>query len=244
MLVLATQAAVFAATCYVVAEHEGGACVVVDPGVGVADAAQRLVAAHGLRPVAVAATHAHPDHVWDAARLQQAWDVPVLLARADQDRLADPAEALGPALADAFGALTADPWVAPEQVAVLGPDGLDVGELHLATVAAPGHTPGSTVLIAPGAPASTSVLPTPLIRDLPAPSAIALTGDVLFAGSIGRVDLPGGDPRAMSATLQSLVRRLPADAWLLPGHGPITTTALERARNPYLRPGWLARGTV
>jgi glyoxylase-like metal-dependent hydrolase (beta-lactamase superfamily II) len=94
---------------------------------------------------------------------------------------------------------------------------LDLGGIRVLARHAPGHTPGSTLYLVEvdGAP-------------------VVLTGDVLFAGSVGRTDLPGGDPAVMERTLREVVRALPADAHVLPGHGPATRTDVERRTNPYL----------
>lgn len=246
VLVLTAQAAVFAANCYVVAPRAGGACLIIDPGAGVADAVEALVAEHGLEPVAIAATHGHPDHIWDAARLGDSWGIPLYLHADDLDRLSDPARALGPGVAEAFlGLVPGAPWRAPADVRPLPtlPE-LDVGhDIRLGLVHAPGHTPGSTLFVADGAASADSVLPRSVTgRPLPHGTPLVFTGDVLFAGSVGRTDLPGGDGPTMAITLGHLRDGLPREAWLLPGHGPMSTMAFERARNPYLDPGWLARG--
>ncbi len=235
----------FAATCYVVAAGPGDRCLVLDPGVGVTPEVTRLVRAHGLDPVAVAATHGHPDHLWDAALLCEEWDVPFLLGAADLDRLADPARALGPGMAEAFVGMAGTPWRRPGVVEALpAADTLDLGDgLRLRLVAAPGHTPGSTVYVSDDAPHPESAVPPSVTgRPLPATSAVAFTGDVLFAGSIGRMDLPGGNETAMVATLARLRAVLTPDTWVLPGHGPSSTMSVEAARNPYLSPRWSAPG--
>lgn len=242
MLVLSTQARVFAATCYLIAPRSGGPCLVLDPGVGVSARVADLVDAHGLTPVAVAATHGHPDHLWDAADLCERWGVPFLLGAGDLDRLADPAAALGPGMAEAFVAMAGGAWRLPGNARALPDDGvLDLaGEARLRLLPAPGHTPGSTVVVADGAPDPASVVPAGVTgRALPPTSTLAFTGDVLFAGSIGRMDLPGGDEDAMIRTLASLVAVLPRDAWVLPGHGPSSTMSGEAARNPYLSAAFL-----
>jgi len=96
------------------------------------------------------------------------------------------------------------------------------------------------VVVADGAPDPASVVPAGVTgRALPPTSTLAFTGDVLFAGSIGRMDLPGGDEDAMIRTLASLVAVLPRDAWVLPGHGPSSTMSGEAARNPYLSAAFL-----
>jgi glyoxylase-like metal-dependent hydrolase (beta-lactamase superfamily II) len=239
VLVLATQATVFAATCYVVAPRAGGPCLVLDPGVDVVDGVARLVEGHRLTLLGVTATHGHPDHLWDAAAVCARWDVPFYLAAADLERVDDPVGWLGPGMAEGFQALVDTPWTPPKEVAALPADALDLGDgLRLDLVPAPGHTPGSTVFLAPGAPDPASLLPAPVRRRPSTPSAVAFTGDVLFAGSIGRMDLPGGDEAAMLGTLAVLQRRLAPDVLLLPGHGPSSTMAAEQAQNPYLGTRW------
>ena len=106
----------------------------------------------------------------------------------------------------------------------LGYAGVDIGVVH-----APGHTEGSVIFTVPGVPSS-----------LPPDARLggtAFAGDVLFAGSVGRTDLPGGDPDAMTRSLRERVLPMPDDTLVLPGHGPATTIARERATNPYLREG-------
>lgn len=214
------------ALCHVLAEQDGR-CVVVDPGAGVADDVAALVGRAGWTPVAVLLTHGHVDHTWDAAALGDRFGVPVHVHEGDAYRLADPVGSLGP-LGHQLAAMTglaAPPAPADvrtfaaaagaETPVVLGDGGATV---ELTAVHSPGHTQGSTVY---------------LVRDA-AGSPVALTGDVLFAGSIGRTDLPGGDDVAMGRTLARLTRLDPATR-VLPGHGPTSTVAAELASNPYLR---------
>lgn len=236
VLVLAAQATAFATTCYVVAPAADSPCLVLDPGAGVADAVGRLVESYGLQPVAVAATHGHPDHVWDAAALCRRWDVPFWLGEGDLDRLAEPADALGPAMGGVFRGIAATPWTPPPAVEAYPTGEVTFAEgLRLELLPAPGHTPGSTVLLAPGpATDADGVPPSVTGRPLPAAPVLAFTGDVLFAGSIGRTDLPGGDGAQMVATLRLLVDRISGEAWVLPGHGPVSTMAHERTHNSYL----------
>jgi hydroxyacylglutathione hydrolase len=227
-------------TSVVVAED--GACVVVDPGGGVAPAVQQLVAEHGLRVVGVLATHGHPDHVWDAAAVAGPAGVPLRVHLADASMAADPLHvlggagagpagtAVGAALADALRSAGRDPEtfepVAVEPFGTTGPAGrgertadveLDLGGVRLLARHAPGHTPGSTLYLldVDGEP-------------------VALTGDVLFAGSVGRTDLPGGDAAVMTRTLREVVAVLPPRTHVLPGHGPTSRMDVELRSNPYL----------
>jgi glyoxylase-like metal-dependent hydrolase (beta-lactamase superfamily II) len=242
VLLLSTQATVLDTSCYVLAPGPDSACLVVDPGAGAAEAIAPMLEEHGLRPVAVAATHGHADHIWDAAAVADRWDVPFLLAEADQERLEDPASYLGPAFAAAFEGMAATPWSRPRSVEPLREDALPGLELAVSLVPAPGHTPGSTVLLVREAPDADSVVPRSMGGPLPATDAVALTGDVLFAGSVGRVDLPGGDGPTMKKTLAHLKEALPPQAWVLPGHGPSSLMQWEQYQNPYLNARWLASG--
>lgn len=244
MLLLRCQAPVFAANCYVLAAGRGGPALVVDPGAGTAPVVQRLLREHDLSVGAVLVTHGHPDHVWDAAEV--AGDAPVHLAAPDLYRMADPGAALGESLAPMFAALTDGPWQRPRRVEPLPPRCLGEGGaevvpgLVVRAVPAPGHTEGSTILLVRGPldptgfdPATEAAAAADL--DPGAERTLALTGDVLFTGTIGRTDLPGADQRHMLATLRLLATALPPETVLLPGHGPATTLAQERRANPYLR---------
>lgn len=237
MELLTVVAPVFGANCYVIVGDDL-TCVVVDAGAGVAGEVRRLVAERGLTPVAVLATHGHVDHTWDAAELTAAFGVPLVLHAADVYRLTDPFGTLGQVgvshdedgpLAQALADIGADSgsYRAPDRVepfgGALGPDGrtadvvLELGGVRLVARHAPGHTEGSTLYL------------------LDADPAVALTGDVLFAGTIGRSDLPGGDTAAMSTTLHDVVRNLAPQTLVLPGHGPSSRLGVELRANPYLR---------
>lgn len=215
---------------------DDGSCVVVDAGGLVADTVTSAVQQRGLRPQAVLATHGHADHTWDAGRLAARLRVPVVLHAADAYRLDDPwgtLGGLGRVVGDADGPLAAelrrlgaDPadWSPPAELVLLGRDTADDGVLELGGVTlhvrhAPGHTEGSVLYV----------------LDAEGDRPVALTGDVLFAGTVGRTDLPGGDPAAMRRTLREVVSTLPPQTVLLPGHGPATDLATELDRNPYLR---------
>ncbi|MBD5787577.1 MBL fold metallo-hydrolase [Cellulosimicrobium terreum] len=236
-------APVFGTNCAVVSAGDGQ-CVVVDAGAGVADDVAELVRARGLVPRAVLATHGHVDHTWDAATLCERFDVPLVLHAADAYRLADPfgtIERPGPgatggrlvsgplgAALRAAGARAEDyreprvvePFDGPAGVGIdLGSAlGLGTGHQFLRAVPAPGHTEGSTLYLV-GAPGD----------------GVVLAGDVLFAGSVGRTDLPGGDGATMARTLRDVVGHLDPRWDVLPGHGPATTMARELGTNPFLR---------
>ena len=244
VLVLTVVAPVFGTNCTIVASGPAEPCVVVDAGAGVGERVCAAIETHGLRPQAVVATHGHVDHTWDAAGLCAEYDVPFLVHRADAYRIDEPFESLGGvsgALGAALAALGFPPaeYQRPTRVVAFdpGPDGtrLPVEGVDIALLHAPGHTEGSTILLLVGAPDAASELPLGAPdagRDTP--SGIALTGDVLFAGGIGRVDLPGGDEREMAVTLSTRLDRIADDVLIVPGHGPASTMRHERARNPYL----------
>lgn len=257
MRILTVVAPVFATNCYVLVADDATTCVVVDAGGGVADAVTDAVVREGLRPVAVLATHGHVDHTWDAAALCEAFDVDLAVHAADAYRLSDPFGTLGVLAAgvhDASGplaqALTAAgmppaAYRVPTRVRTFdgtgGPVDLDLGGARfggapLRALHAPGHTEGATVYLADAPPGPGSVLPAS-----PSPAALvagststALTGDVLFAGTIGRTDLPGGDMATMLATLRERVATLAPGTLVLPGHGPASRLDLELRDNGYL----------
>jgi glyoxylase-like metal-dependent hydrolase (beta-lactamase superfamily II) len=234
VLLSSFPAAAFATNCYVVAPAAGEECVVVDPGIGVLDDLSAVLSTHRLRPAAVLLTHGHLDHVYSVTPVCGAHDVPALVHGDDHYRLANPLSTLDPSLVamleQQFGRSAS--WVEPSDVRLVG-DGerLEIAGLSLTVRHAPGHTEGSVLFTMDDVPDSLTGAP----GDPGRPTSTAIAGDVLFAGSIGRTDLPGGSHSAMMRSLRDVVLPLPDDMLVLPGHGPATTIARERASNPFLR---------
>jgi len=218
VLVAGFPAGSFQTNCYVVAPAAGEACVVVDPGQDAVEPLEALLAEHRLTPVAVLLTHGHFDHTFSVAPVCDGHDVPAWIHPDDRAMLADPMKGLSTEAAAFFGGrLTLRE---PAEVRPLA-DGaaLDLAGLTLTVDHTPGHTPGSVVFR------------TPTEDGVP----VLLAGDTLFAGSIGRTDLPGGDHGQMLASLRDRLLTLDDATVVLPGHGPTTTVGRERATNPFLQ---------
>jgi hydroxyacylglutathione hydrolase len=226
VLVVGFPALAFATNCYVVAPAAGEECLVVDPGIGVMDQLAEVLTEHRLRPAAVLLTHGHIDHVYSVTPVCGGYGVAAHVHADDRYRLTNPLSLMDPALLamfeQQFGARAT--WQEPSDVVPLA-DGasLELAGLAVDVVHAPGHTEGSVMFRMPQAP------------DGVVAGGTLLAGDVLFAGSIGRTDLPGGDHVAMMRSLREKVLTQPDDLLVLPGHGPATTVGRERAANPYLR---------
>jgi hydroxyacylglutathione hydrolase len=215
VLVTGFPAGAFAANCYIVAPAPGEECVIIDPGQDAERGIEELLARYRLKPVAVLLTHGHIDHVWSVGPVCGAKGIPAWIHPADRGLLTDPASGLALNVGqELFGGIT---FTEPDDVRELT-DGaaLELAGVQLTVGHVPGHTPGS-VTFRGGA------------DDLDA----LFSGDLLFAGSIGRTDLPGGDHATM---LKSLGRTLtlPDETVVLPGHGPQTTVGAERRTNPFL----------
>jgi hydroxyacylglutathione hydrolase len=207
---------VTATNCFVVAPDDGEQCIVIDPGIGVQHHLDEIIAEHRLHPVAVLLTHGHFDHTFSVLPVCQARDVPAFIHPADRGQLTDPWSGLGiPVGTPLFGSLT---FAEPDDVRALV-DGLAVAiaGLQFGVRHAPGHSVGSVVFNLGS-------------QDEP----VVFSGDVLFAGSIGRVDLPGGSMAAMQRSLRDVILPLDDLTIVHTGHGPSTTMARERAGNPYL----------
>ena len=220
MLVVGFPAAAFATNCFVVATAPGEECVIVDPGVGIDADLDAILREHRLQPVAVLLTHGHIDHTFSVTPVCGARGITAYIHPEDRELLADPAKGFGPGAIDMFGGRLS--WTEPDDVAPLL-DGatLDLAGLRITVDHAPGHTRGSVMFGLPG--------------DAGTDPVRLLSGDVLFAGSIGRTDLPGGDYPTMLRSLATKVLPLADDTVVLPGHGPTTTIGRERTANPFLQ---------
>jgi len=217
VFVTALVADAFGTNCYVVAPAPGEQCVVIDPGIGVLNRLDDLLAEHRLHPAAVVLTHGHLDHTFSVAPFCGARGITAYIHPEDRELLADPTKGLSVELRQLFGGRL--PYSEPAEVAPLR-DGevVRLAGLELTVDHAPGHTRGSVLLRLAGAQ-----------------GPVCFSGDVLMAGGIGRTDLPGGDPAAMVASLRDKILQLADETVVLPGHGPETTIGRERVRNPYLR---------
>jgi hydroxyacylglutathione hydrolase len=207
---------VTATNCWVVAPAAGEQCVVIDPGIGVEGQLDEVIAENRLHPVAVLLTHGHLDHTFYVVPVCQARDVPAYIHPRDREQLTDPWSALSfPRGTPLFGSLT---FAEPDDVREMC-DGqtIQLAGLDFAVRHAPGHTGGSVVF-------GTSTTAEPIL----------FSGDVLFAGSIGRVDLPGGSMADMEKSLREVILPMDDATIVHAGHGPSTTIARERATNPFL----------
>jgi glyoxylase-like metal-dependent hydrolase (beta-lactamase superfamily II) len=198
----------------------GGECVLVDAPPQPEEILAQL-AEHGLRLVALLATHGHVDHVGGISEVvgSQDHEVPVRLHDADRHMLLDPVGTggtLGELLA--YQELDLEP---PELV-----HGLDDGErvsgagMTFTALHTPGHTQGSTCFL----------------LEVEGEQTVLFSGDHLFAGSIGRTDLPGGSLDQLMDSMSAKILPLADDVQVLPGHGPTTTVGHEREHNPFLAP--------
>ncbi|MDP9822825.1 MBL fold metallo-hydrolase [Nocardioides massiliensis] len=223
MLIAGFPAGPWGTNCYVIATGPGAECVVVDPGKDSAAGVAEVVREHRLKPVSVLVTHGHIDHMWCVAPVAGTYDARAFIHPEDRHLLSDPMAGMSPETA---GMLLGGKYefAEPDDVAEV----TDGEELELAGVKfrvdhAPGHTRGSVMFRTPyDDPAHADV------------SALLFSGDVLFAGSIGRTDLPGGDHATMLQSLAAKVLPLDDDIVVLPGHGEQTSIGRERATNPYL----------
>ena len=218
MLITGFPSAAFGTNCYVVAPAAGEECLVVDPGVEVVPQLDEVLREHGLQPVAVLLTHGHIDHTFSVTPVCEARGIPAYLHPGDDYMLADPLAGISRDTAALFGGRLQ--WTEPDDVKPLA-DGevLRLAGLEVTVDHAPGHTQGSVAFRLPGDPQRPEVM---------------LSGDLLFAGSIGRTDLPGGSYEQMMRSLATKVLPLDDRVSVLPGHGPSTTIGRERASNPYL----------
>ncbi len=226
MLVEGFAAGAWGTNCYVIASGPGEPCLVVDPGQDSIDGLLEIIREHRLNPVAVLLTHGHVDHVWSVTPVAHGYGIPAYIHGQDRYRLADPAGTTVMVTREQLMHMTKGELelTEPEDVRILADlDELDLAGMTLTVRHAPGHTEGSIVFVMPADSASGGQ------------SGLVVSGDVLFAGSIGRTDLPGGSDADMRRSLRQVILPLPDEMVVLPGHGPRTTIGQERRGNPYLQ---------
>ncbi|HWM00382.1 MAG TPA: MBL fold metallo-hydrolase [Nocardioidaceae bacterium] len=223
MLIAGFPAGPWGTNCFVAATGAGTECVVVDPGKDAAEGVAQVVREHNLKPIAVLATHGHLDHIWCVAPVAGTYDATAWIHPDDRHLLTDPLAGMSPETKAMLPSLLgADhQWAEPDDVRDLG-DGqnLEIAGLTFVVDHTPGHTRGSVTFRSPYDDADIS--------------EVMFSGDLLFAGSIGRTDLPGGDHPTMLRSLADKVLPLADDIVVLPGHGDQTTIGRERATNPFL----------
>jgi glyoxylase-like metal-dependent hydrolase (beta-lactamase superfamily II) len=214
MFVTFYPAPMYATNCWLIADAPGQECIIIDPGMpDISHEITAIVAEHHLKPVATLITHGHLDHTFSVKPLADGYGIASYIHSEDREYLLKPQGAHG---AEFIATLDAMTFEEPADTRNLRHgDVIDVLGMKITAIHSPGHTRGSTMFS---------------IND-----ELLISGDVLFAGSIGRTDLPSGSHDAMIKTLKTRVLPLNDDLRVLPGHGPETTIKFERKNNPYLK---------
>ena len=208
MILLGFPVGPVGANCFIVGDDTTRDVFVIDPG----DEPERILdALQSLRarPAALVNTHGHFDHIQAVNAVRKATGAPFWIHEAERDVLAQ-----GPARAKAIFGIDLPPSPVPDRWLVDG-DRLAVGGVTFTVRHTPGHSPGGVCLIGDG---------------------IAFVGDTLFAGSIGRTDLPGADTDTLLASIARVLLPLPDETVCYPGHGPETTIGEEKRTNPFVAP--------
>lgn len=214
MLIRSYVAPMFATNCWIIAPEKGSECIIVDPGMtDISAEVEMIVAEEGLKPVAVLLTHGHLDHTFSVKPLADGYGISAYIHSEDRRFIADPAGIHGPQFVEQLRGMHFEEPVKVENLK----DGsqLEFLGMKIRAIHAPGHTRGSLMF---------------LLNE-----ETLISGDVLFAGSIGRTDLPTGSASDMRNTLAKKVLPLDDSIRVLPGHGDETTIKYERKTNPYLK---------
>ena len=224
MLIAGFPAGPWGTNCYVAATGPGSECVVIDPGKDAADGVAEVVREHRLKPVAVLVTHGHVDHMWCVAPVAGSYDATAWIHPSDRHLLTDPMAGMSRETTQMLLGCNYE-WAEPDDVQELSDrQQLELAGLRFVVDHTPGHTEGSVTFRTPYGAAAGQ----------PEISELMFSGDLLFAGSIGRTDLPGGDHATMLRSLTDKVLPLADDIVVLPGHGEQTSIGRERATNPFL----------
>jgi glyoxylase-like metal-dependent hydrolase (beta-lactamase superfamily II) len=226
VLIAGFPAGAWGTNCYVVATGQGAECIVVDPGMDATAGVEQVVRENKLKPVAVLLTHGHIDHMFSVLPVCGTYDATAWIHPDDRHLLADPMAGISPETARMLLGGRRE-FAEPDEVAELKDLlSLELSGLYFTVDHTPCQTSGSVTFTTPyeGPQKGT--------QDVP---AVLFSGDVLFAGSIGRTDLPGGDHPAMLHTLATKILPMRDEIVVLPGHGGQTTIGREKATNPYLQ---------
>ena len=221
MFIAGFPAGPWGTNCYVAATAAGSECVVIDPGKDAAAGVDQVVREHGLKPVAVLVTHGHVDHMWCVAPVAGTYDATAWIHPRDRHLLTDPMAGMSRETTQMLLGGNYE-WAEPDDVQERADHQvLELAGLRFVIDHTPGHTEGSVTFRTP--------------YDAADVSEVMFSGDLLFAGSIGRTDLPGGDHATMLRSLAGKVLPLADDIVVLPGHGEQTSIGRERATNPFLQ---------
>lgn len=205
--------------CYVIAPDSGSECIIIDPGMKAAPEIKEVIREHNLKPVAAMLTHGHIDHMWSIFPVAQGYGIPAFVHGSDRHLIADPSLAMSNETKNALSSMmdADDVFAEPEDLReVTNGLQLELAGLDFTVRHAPGHTQGSVLF------------------DFKQERPHVFTGDVLFAGAIGRTDLPGGSVDEMNKSLRDVVLNLDDSSLVFPGHGPSSSMEIERASNQYL----------
>ncbi len=221
--------------CFVVGDHDRGECVVIDPGEGGAEAVPPILERLGATCKAVLVTHGHLDHFWAVPDLARSLDVPVHLHPGDRWLWDNPVAGFGEGIpVEALEAQFGLTWKPEDDRLVDLVDGqsLSYAGITFDVEHNPGHTPGHVTFL--GRDLADAPIDFALSGTDEAPDQVLFSGDLVFAGSIGRTDFPRGSVADMFRSLRRTVLPLQDDTLILSGHGPDTTVGRERATNPFL----------
>jgi hydroxyacylglutathione hydrolase len=231
VLIAGFPAGPWGTNCYVAATGPGTECVVIDPGKDAAPGVEQVVREHKLKPVAVLVTHGHVDHMWCVAPVAGTYDATAWIHPRDRHLLTNPMAGMS---AETTAMMLGGKYefAEPDRVEELNDaQTLELAGLSFLVDHTPGHTEGSVTFRTPYPSTGSGQAGS---KEEPDVSELMFSGDLLFAGSIGRTDLPGGDHPTMLRSLRAKVLTLRDDIVVLPGHGEQTSIGRERATNPFL----------
>ena len=225
MLVRQVVADFFETNCWIIAKGANQECLVVDPGISRPSLVNRIkeeIQRFKLKPVAIVVTHGHLDHTYSVLPLSKEIPMRTYISKKDKYLLQDPYAALqkNSGIQYLIDQIAKENIGEPSDVyAISDVENFEIAGMKIESKLAPGHTAGSMVF--------------------EVESEFLISGDVLFAGAIGRTDLPTGSMPMMKKTLKNIILKMTDELNVLPGHGVQTTIAEEKRSNPYLQPNFL-----